>query len=153
MGDYDEDGLNSGTGLLSRLANDNLSDRSECRMPLALGRPNQNQHTDWRSRRPCSSALAPKTTKCFAGITTDNPPGRLQEFQVIGRHLPTESNPTPALYRMRIFAPNAVIAKSRFWYFLRGLQKVKKTTGEIVSVNAVRYPAPVLWLEQLLTSP
>ena len=44
---------------------------------------------------------------------------------------------------MRIFAPNAVIAKSRFWYFLRGLQKVKKTTGEIVSVNAVCTPPPV----------
>lgn len=64
-------------------------------------------------------------------------PGRLQEYQVIGRHLPTENNPTPALYRMRIFAPNTVVAKSRFWYFLRGLKKVKKATGEIVSVNAV----------------
>jgi len=57
---------------------------------------------------------------------------------VIGRHLPTEANPTPSLYRMRIFAPNAVVAKSRFWYFLRGLRKVKKATGEIVSVNVVR---------------
>ncbi|KAK0731278.1 ribosomal L18ae/LX protein domain-containing protein [Lasiosphaeris hirsuta] len=69
--------------------------------------------------------------------------GRLQEYQVIGRHLPTESNPTPALYRMRIFAPNVVIAKSRFWYFLRGLQKVKKTTGEIVSVNAISEKHPL----------
>jgi large subunit ribosomal protein L18Ae len=56
---------------------------------------------------------------------------------VIGRHLPTEANPTPSLYRMRIFAPNAVVAKSRFWYFLRGLRKVKKATGEIVTVNVV----------------
>ncbi len=56
---------------------------------------------------------------------------------MIGRHLPTEGNPTPSLYRMRIFAPNVVIAKSRFWYFLRGLRKVKKATGEIVSVNVV----------------
>lgn len=64
-------------------------------------------------------------------------PGRLQEYQVIGRHLPTEANPTPSLYRMRIFAPNAVVAKSRYWYFLRGLKKVKKATGEIVSVNVV----------------
>lgn len=56
---------------------------------------------------------------------------------MIGRHLPTESNPTPSLYRMRIFAPNQVIAKSRFWYFLRGLRKVKKATGEIVAVNVV----------------
>jgi len=63
--------------------------------------------------------------------------GRLQEYQVIGRHLPTENNPTPAMYRMRIFAPNAVVAKSRYWYFLRGLKKVKKATGEIVAVNVV----------------
>ncbi|OBZ78349.1 hypothetical protein A0H81_02466 [Grifola frondosa] len=28
-----------------------------------------------------------------------------QEYQVVGRHLPTESDPTPKIYRMRIFAP------------------------------------------------
>ncbi|KAI1054307.1 hypothetical protein LB506_010329 [Fusarium annulatum] len=61
--------------------------------------------------------------------------GRLQEYEVIGRHLPTEANPTPALYRMTIFAPNETVAKSRYWYFLRGLKKVKKATGEIVSVK------------------
>ncbi|KAF2859334.1 ribosomal protein L18ae [Piedraia hortae CBS 480.64] len=61
--------------------------------------------------------------------------GRLQEYQVIGRHLPTDANPTPKLYRMRIFAPNDVIAKSRFWYFLAKLKKVKKANGEIVSLN------------------
>jgi Ribosomal proteins 50S-L18Ae/60S-L20/60S-L18A len=43
----------------------------------------------------------------------------LQEYQVLGRHLPTANDPTPKLYRMRIFAPNEVVAKSRFWYFLR----------------------------------
>jgi hypothetical protein len=63
--------------------------------------------------------------------------GRLQEYQVIGRHLPTEANPTPKLYRMRIFAPNEVVAKSRFWYFLMKLRKVKKANGEIVSLNKV----------------
>lgn len=63
--------------------------------------------------------------------------GRLQEYEVIGRHLPTEANPTPAMYRMTIFAPNETVAKSRYWYFLRGLKKVKKATGEIVSIKAV----------------
>lgn len=63
--------------------------------------------------------------------------GRLNEYQVIGRHLPTEANPTPKLYRMRIFAPNDVVAKSRFWYFLTKLRKVKKANGEIVSLNVV----------------
>jgi hypothetical protein len=43
----------------------------------------------------------------------------LQEYQVLGRHLPTEADPSPKIYRMRIFAPNEVVAKSRFWYFLR----------------------------------
>jgi hypothetical protein len=76
---------------------------------------------------PCTSIIA----------NTALLPGRLQEYQVIGRHLPTESNPTPSLYRMRIFAPNTVVAKSRYWYFLRGLKKVKKATGEIVACNVV----------------
>lgn len=66
--------------------------------------------------------------------------GRLTEYQVIGRHLPTEANPTPKLYRMRIFAPNTVVAKSRFWFFLMKLRKVKKANGEIVSINVVCTP-------------
>jgi hypothetical protein len=66
--------------------------------------------------------------------------GRLTEYQVIGRHLPTEANPAPKLYRMRIFAPNTVVAKSRFWYFLMKLRKVKKANGEIVSLNVVCNP-------------
>ena len=70
------------------------------------------------------------------GLSTDLEAGRLQEYEVIGRHLPTEANPTPDMYRMTIFAPNETVAKSRFWYFLRGLRKVKKATGEIVSVKA-----------------
>ena len=63
--------------------------------------------------------------------------GRLNEYQVIGRHLPTDTNPTPKLYRMRIFAPNTVVAKSRFWYFLMKLRKVKKSNGEIITINLV----------------
>ncbi|KAK5081641.1 60S ribosomal protein L20B [Lithohypha guttulata] len=69
--------------------------------------------------------------------------GRLQEYQVIGRHLPTETNPTPKLYRMRIFAPNTVVAKSRFWYFLMKLRKVKKSTGEIVALNVINEKRPL----------
>jgi len=63
--------------------------------------------------------------------------GRISEYLVIGRHLPTEREPVPTLYRMRIFAKNETIAKSRFWYFVRQLRKMKKATGEIVTVNKV----------------
>jgi hypothetical protein len=48
----------------------------------------------------------------------------LQEYQIVGRHLPTEAEPNPKIYRMRIFAPNEVVAKSRFWYFLRCVDQV-----------------------------
>lgn len=67
---------------------------------------------------------------------------RLYEYQVIGRRLPTESVPEPKLYRMRIFAPNDVVAKSRYWYFLQKLHKVKKASGEIVSLNVITENRP-----------
>ena len=64
---------------------------------------------------------------------------RFTEYSILGRSLPTESEPTPKLYRMRIFAPNTVVAKSRFWYFLRQLKKVKKANGEIVALHVVSH--------------
>merc|ERR1739838_1076216 len=38
---------------------------------------------------------------------------------------------------MRVFAPDRVCAKSRFWYFVSKLKKMKKTSGEIVSTQLV----------------
>ncbi|KAJ1676526.1 60S ribosomal protein L20B, partial [Spiromyces aspiralis] len=67
----------------------------------------------------------------------------LHEYQIVGRKLPTDKEPSPKLYRMRIFAPNEVVAKSRFWYFLSKLRKMKKTTGEIVSINEVYETSPL----------
>jgi hypothetical protein len=45
--------------------------------------------------------------------------------------------------RMRIFAPNDVVAKSRFWYYLRQLKKVKKANGEIVALNVIHEKKPL----------
>lgn len=69
--------------------------------------------------------------------------GRFQEYQVVGRKLPSEKEPSPKLYRMRIFAPNDVVAKSRFWYYLRQLRKVKKASGEIVAINQIHERKPL----------
>ena len=66
----------------------------------------------------------------------------MKEYQVIGRSLPTESVPEPKLFRMRIFAPNEVVAKSRYWYFLTQLHKVKKASGEIISINSIHDAHP-----------
>lgn len=65
------------------------------------------------------------------------------EYQVIGRKLPSEQEPTPQLYKMRIFAANEVIAKSRFFYFLRQLKKAKRATGEIVSCTIASEKRPL----------
>ncbi|KAJ5763605.1 60S ribosomal protein L20-B [Penicillium manginii] len=69
--------------------------------------------------------------------------GRLNEYQVIGRALPKEDAPSPKLYRMRVFAPNTVVAKSRFWYFMSQLRKLKKANGEIVSLNVITEKRPL----------
>nr|CCA22335.1 60S ribosomal protein L18a putative [Albugo laibachii Nc14] len=62
----------------------------------------------------------------------------IRQYQVSGRKAPTEKEPNPPIYRMKLFAPNEVLAKSRFWYFLHQVKKMKKTTGEILDVNELR---------------
>ncbi|TPX34194.1 hypothetical protein SmJEL517_g03053 [Synchytrium microbalum] len=66
------------------------------------------------------------------------------EYQVIGRKLATEKEPIPKLYRMRLFAPNTTVAKSRFWYFLKQVRKVKRASGEIVAVNEIFEKKPLV---------
>ncbi|CAF4801324.1 60S ribosomal protein L18a [Pieris napi] len=69
--------------------------------------------------------------------------GELNEYEVIGRKLPSDNEPKPPLYKMRIFSPDQIVAKSRFWYFLRQLKKFKKTTGEIVSIREIPEKSPI----------
>merc|ERR1712127_284498 len=61
----------------------------------------------------------------------------MRTFQVIGRGQAISKNSVPQLFRMKLFAQNEVVAKSRFWYFLSQINKVKKATGEVVAVNEV----------------
>ena len=62
---------------------------------------------------------------------------RMKLFQVVGRKAPTKTDENPPAFRMKLFAVNEVIAKSRFWYFMHQMRKMKKTTGEILDVNEV----------------
>ncbi|KAI7684847.1 60S ribosomal protein L18a [Sarcoptes scabiei] len=62
----------------------------------------------------------------------------LRQYRIIGRHVANEKNPNPSLYRMTIFAPDHVVAKSRFWYFLARLKKIKKANGEIVEIKEIQ---------------
>ncbi|KAL3139206.1 60S ribosomal protein L18-A [Trebouxia sp. C0010 RCD-2024] len=70
---------------------------------------------------------------------------KFHQYQVVGRHLPTPNDETPQIYRMKLWATDAVRAKSKFWYFLRKLRKVKKANGQILSVNEIteKYPTKI----------
>eukprot|EP00616_Rhizochromulina_sp_CCMP1243_P013435 CAMPEP_0118973672 /NCGR_PEP_ID=MMETSP1173-20130426/10689_1 /TAXON_ID=1034831 /ORGANISM="Rhizochromulina marina cf, Strain CCMP1243" /LENGTH=183 /DNA_ID=CAMNT_0006923359 /DNA_START=39 /DNA_END=590 /DNA_ORIENTATION=+ len=68
--------------------------------------------------------------------------GGVKLYQVVGRKAPTEADPKPPAYRMKLFAPNEVIARSRFWYFMHQYRNMKKTTGEILDVNEIREKDP-----------
>ena len=67
-------------------------------------------------------------------------------FQVVGRFVPNqkygEDDPQCKVYRMKIFAKNKVVARSRFWYFMGRLCRVKKANGQIVSVNQIFEKSP-----------
>ena len=60
-----------------------------------------------------------------------------RQFQIVGRHLPTEKDPNPQIYRMKLWAKDEVKAKSKFWYFLRKLRRVKKANGQIIATNEI----------------
>ncbi|CAK9302335.1 unnamed protein product [Gordionus sp. m RMFG-2023] len=63
--------------------------------------------------------------------------GDLKEFIIIGRKVPLNNEKTP-IYKMRIFAPDKLVAKSKFWYFAAKLKKVKKTSGEILESTQIQ---------------
>ncbi|XP_014664421.1 PREDICTED: 60S ribosomal protein L18a-like [Priapulus caudatus] len=69
--------------------------------------------------------------------------GDMREYSVVGREMPTPKKRVPPIYKMRIFAPNHVVAKSRFWYFGQLLRKMKKTRGEILLCKQVLEKKPL----------
>ncbi|EFN55986.1 hypothetical protein CHLNCDRAFT_30965 [Chlorella variabilis] len=62
---------------------------------------------------------------------------KYHQYQVVGRHLPSEKDAEPTIYRMKLWAQDPVRAKSKFWYFLRKLRKVKKANGQILACNEI----------------
>jgi len=61
----------------------------------------------------------------------------MHQYEITGRRKPDAKNPTPKVYRMKIFAPNTVVARSRFWYYLSKLKKVKRANGEIAEIHEI----------------
>jgi len=38
----------------------------------------------------------------------------------------------PKIYKLKLFAKNAVIARSKFWYFMKKINKAKRSGGQIL---------------------
>lgn len=83
-----------------------------------------------------------RTKMQHTGLAFHQPPltqgaYKYHQYQVVGRHLPTAKDPEPPVFRMKLWATDPVSAKSKFWYFLRKLRKVKKANGQILAINEV----------------
>ena len=64
---------------------------------------------------------------------------KFHQYQVVGRLKPSAQKGTrkSTIYKMNVFAPNSVVAKSRFWYYMSMLNRVKRANGEILQINEV----------------
>merc|ERR1712072_1512895 len=60
-----------------------------------------------------------------------------RQYEVTGRHVPTERDPAPKAYRIKLFCKNETQARSRFWYFIRRLVKMKKVNAEILAIREI----------------
>jgi large subunit ribosomal protein L18Ae len=65
-----------------------------------------------------------------------------KQYVVVGRRLPepqaSKGTADDTLYKMIIYAPDPVKAKSKYYYFLSQLLKTKRSTAEIVAITEVK---------------
>merc|ERR1711959_958 len=69
-----------------------------------------------------------------------------RQYEVVGRHVPTERDPNPKAYRIKLFSKNEANAKSRFWYFIRRVVKMKKAHGEIFEKHPSKVSNYGVWI-------
>lgn len=61
----------------------------------------------------------------------------IKQYLIVGRGKPSEKEAEPKVYRMRVFAPNTTVAKSRFWTLMRKQKKIKHSHGELIAIHEV----------------
>jgi hypothetical protein len=68
----------------------------------------------WRQwKRIASSAFS--SVFLLSWLATPQGLFKWHQYQVVGRHNPTDAEPNPTVYRMKVWASDAVRAKSKFW--------------------------------------
>jgi len=76
----------------------------------------------------------------------------VHHYEIVGRAAPTQKNPVPKIYKMKLFAKNQVLARSKFWYFMKKINKAKKSGGEVLRQTELfeKHPTKVnnygIWL-------
>ena len=73
---------------------------------------------------------------------------RFHQYKIVGHAMPTEFDEHPKIYREKLWATNEVHAKSKFWYFLRKLKKVKKSNEQMLAINEIFEKNPTKKSEQ-----
>merc|ERR1719487_1489566 len=71
------------------------------------------------------------------GVGVTSSQKKIRQYYIVGRRLPSDKTPEPTLYRLRIFAANEVLARSKFWYHMKRQHKVRRIQGEIVSTSEI----------------
>ena len=56
----------------------------------------------------------------------------MHQYELTGRAAPTEKIPYPKIFKMKLFAKNSVLARSKFWYFMKRINCAKRSGGQIL---------------------
>lgn len=62
---------------------------------------------------------------------------QVRQFYIVGRKLPSTAVAEPTLYRIRIFARDEVLARSKFWYHMKRQHKIRRIEGEIINTSEI----------------
>ncbi|KAF8820199.1 ribosomal protein RPL18A [Cardiosporidium cionae] len=68
---------------------------------------------------------------------------QLHLYEVVGRAIPTATVSDPKIYKMKIFAKNKVMARSKYWSFLSKMKKTKRSKGEVLGCSEVFEKSPL----------
>lgn len=61
----------------------------------------------------------------------------IKEFRIFGCKKPTEDEPKPQVFASNIFAPNSVVAQSKFFKITNKQYKIKSSNGVIIKTEEV----------------
>jgi len=80
--------------------------------------------------------------KTFGKIEMNSLRPKVQQFEIVGRAAPTQKNPVPKIYKMKLFAKNTVLARSKFWYFMKKINKAKRSGGQVLRQTELHDQSP-----------